>query len=105
MTKLAQVEVERGGWYYGKWLTKDERKAAEARWTGRSYKFRLDDEYQCGGCRFFAATGMDYGICANPASPLDGSITFEHGGCEEHSVLVARRMTSRRVPESEEPRA
>jgi hypothetical protein len=30
---------------------------------------------------------MDYGICANPSSPLDGSITFEHGGCEKHSEI------------------
>lgn len=41
---------------------------------------------QCGGCAWFAATGSDYGICANPASPLDGSITFEHGGCYAHTT-------------------
>ena len=100
--RLAQAEVERGGWYYGKWLTKEERKEAEKRWVGRSYKFRHDDEFQCGGCRFFAALGMDYGICANSASPLDGSITFEHGGCEEHTVLNehrAARLAADRVGE------
>lgn len=85
MTRLAQAVVTRGGWYGGKWLTPVERKAAEERWKTRSYAYRTDQSYQCGGCRFFAATGLDYGICANPVSPLDGQITFEHGGCAEHS--------------------
>ena len=67
------------------WLSDDELRAAEARWTKRSYRYRVDDGFQCGGCRFFAATGADFGICANPDGPLDGSITFEHGGCRAHS--------------------
>lgn len=87
MTELAQASVERGGWYYGRWLTPKERKAAEKRWADRSYTHRRDANYQCGGCRFFAALGMDYGICANRDSEQDGSITFEHGGCSEHSEL------------------
>lgn len=87
MSRLAQAEVERGGWYIGRWLTPSERKAAEHRWADRSYQHRADEDYQCGGCRFFAALGMDYGICVNPASRLDGSITFEHGGCPQHSEI------------------
>ena len=88
MSRLAQAKVERGGWYAGKWLTRDERLHAERRWTARSYEHHANEDAQCGGCRFFAALGMDYGICANPASPLDGAITFEHGGCPQHSSLV-----------------
>jgi hypothetical protein len=87
MTRLAQAKVERGGWYYGKWLGREERQAAEKRWAGRSYEHRADEDAQCGGCRYFAALGMDYGICANSVSPLDGCITFEHGGCPAHSSL------------------
>jgi hypothetical protein len=29
--------------------------------------------------------GLEYGACANPQSPFDGRITFEHDGCEEYS--------------------
>lgn len=84
MTRLAQARVERGGWSRG-WLTPPEREAAERRWIDRSYRTRADENRQCGGCRYFAATGSDFGICANPRSPLDGAVTFEHGGCAEHS--------------------
>lgn len=48
-------------------------------------RVRVDEDRQCGGCRWFAATGLDFGICANPASVLDGAVTFEHGGCDRHS--------------------
>ncbi len=41
---------------------------------------------QCGGCRFWiplvAPLGLDYGVCSNPESPLDGLARFEHDGCE-----------------------
>lgn len=89
--RLAQAPVTKGGWYYGKGLTDEERRAAEDRWAHRAYTPPgRDEEYQCGGCRFFAATGADFGICANPASPLDGMISFEHGGCASHSEMPAR---------------
>jgi hypothetical protein len=29
--------------------------------------------------------GLDYGACANPRSPFDGRVRFEHDGCEEYS--------------------
>ncbi|MER6961448.1 DUF3027 domain-containing protein [Streptomyces sp. NPDC000618] len=42
---------------------------------------------QCGGCRFWiplsGTLGSDYGACANSSSPFDGTIRFEHDGCEE----------------------
>ena len=41
---------------------------------------------QCGQCQFWiplAGTwGLDYGACSNEASTFDGSIRFEHDGCE-----------------------
>ncbi|WP_460514774.1 DUF3027 domain-containing protein [Flindersiella endophytica] len=41
---------------------------------------------QCGGCRFWiplaGSMGSDYGACANSASPFDGTIRFEHDGCD-----------------------
>ena len=39
------------------------------------------------GCRHFiplhGALGADWGICANPASPRGGLLTFEHQGCHQ----------------------
>jgi len=41
---------------------------------------------QCGHCRFWiplsGGLGQDYGACANPASALDGTVRFEHDGCD-----------------------
>lgn len=88
-SRLAQAVVTRGGWYGGRWLRPIDRHVAEDRWAKRSYANRTDEMLQCGGCRFFAATGLDFGICANEKSPLDGSITFEHGGCARHSEAAS----------------
>lgn len=88
--ELAQAECTRGGWALGRKPTPAQIKAAERRWVKRSNETRHPDdedwEFQCGGCTFFAALGADFGICWNEASPLDGSIAFEHGGCPEHSL-------------------
>lgn len=86
---VAQSEATRGGWYYGKWLTAEEIAEAEKRWKDRSYK-TLDEygEYQCGGCKHFAAFGADFGVCCNSQSERDGMIVFEHGGCKVHSVKL-----------------
>lgn len=39
------------------------------------------------GCRHFiplaGKLGNDWGVCANPASPRGGLLTFEHQGCPE----------------------
>lgn len=39
------------------------------------------------GCRHFiplaGRLGNDWGVCANPASPRGGLLTFEHQGCPE----------------------
>jgi len=44
---------------------------------------------QCGGCRYFIPlTGTlidDWGACSNPASVFDGSVMFEHLGCDVFS--------------------
>ncbi len=93
---LTDAEVCRGGWYYGKWLTKRLIKEAENRWVERSIRsgesesdVRVYSRYnwiphQCGACKYFASFG-DYGICWCKESLLDGCITFEHGGCTKHS--------------------
>ena len=40
-----------------------------------------------GGCRWYhilaGKRGEDWGVCANPASPRSGLLTFEHQGCPE----------------------
>lgn len=88
---VAQADATRGGWYYGKWLTQEEINAAEKRWADASYISRGEcDEFQCGGCKHFAAFGADFGVCCNAGSKCDGRIVFEHGGCEQHSVKIAR---------------
>ena len=100
--ELAQTEVSEGGWYNGRsWLTDKAIQEANQRWAMRSYDTRADkhiDEdilphyelgcFQCGGCKFAAMSGADFGICWNKDSPLDGCIIFEHGGCVKHSSLV-----------------
>jgi hypothetical protein len=39
------------------------------------------------GCKYFlklpGKLGLDWGVCANPASPRAGLLTFEHQGCEQ----------------------
>lgn len=87
---LAQARCSTGGWSADIAPTPDEIGRAEKRWALRSYRDDAraadpDCEYQCGGCRFFAATGSDYGICWNEHSPMDGLVVFEHGGCLQHS--------------------
>lgn len=109
------TEVSEGGWLIGrKWMTAKHMNKAEARWVQHSYATRADaylekrfsvevdieklkeinHKYdisagcgQCGGCRWFAALDADYGICCNEESPNDGRITFEHGGCIQHSFI------------------
>jgi hypothetical protein len=71
----------------------DFRKALHHRWMELRNRRQEDDRYrdewwgeQCGGCRFWlelgGPLGDDYGGCANPASPSDGRIRFEHDGCD-----------------------
>jgi len=54
----------------------------------------IDNDYdlsagcaQCGGCRWYAAIDGDYGFCFDQDSPNEGRITFEHGGCIQHSFI------------------
>lgn len=41
---------------------------------------------QCGGCKAYlplpGRLGDDWGVCTNSASPADGTLRFEHDGCE-----------------------
>ena len=91
--ELAQAQCEKGGWARGRKPTAAQIKAAERRWINRCYETQPsrgeDFDPQCGGCSFFAALGADFGICWNEASPLDGCISFEHGGCSAHSEREA----------------
>jgi len=89
------TQVSRGGWYCGKkWMPRKYFKECIARWVANSYKTaEAQPDYtgwiahQCGGCYWFAALDLDYGMCCCVDSPNDGRATFEHGGCVEHSDL------------------
>jgi hypothetical protein len=74
--------------------------ATHSRWMDRRSRRQEDPEYrdewwaqQCGHCRFWVplsgALGSDYGACANPASPFEASVRFEHDGCEEFESAEA----------------
>jgi hypothetical protein len=63
------------------------------RWLANRSRYQEADTYrdewwaeQCGACRWWiplsGALGNDYGACANPASPFDARVMFEHDGCE-----------------------
>ena len=67
--------------------------ATHQRWVKRLNRDMGDPGYlsewyaaQCGACRFWAplsgALGSDYGGCTNEASPFDGTVQFEHDGCD-----------------------
>ncbi|NRQ38597.1 DUF3027 domain-containing protein [Nonomuraea sp. NN258] len=67
--------------------------AIHRRWVAERHRRTEDPDYreewyyeQCGSCRFWlplsGELGRDYGACANPASPFDGRVRFEHDGCE-----------------------
>lgn len=92
-----RIKVFEGGWYKGRsWMTAKFFTAALARWVRNSYETGQaqppvagwgpgEVPHQCGGCRWHAAFDSDYGFCCNEASPNDGRVVFEHGGCAEHS--------------------
>lgn len=95
---LAQATCEKGGWARQAEPARSEINAAEQRWIDRSYQTKHDDaDPQCGGCEYFAALGADFGICWNEESPLDGNITFEHGGCPAHSEEYKKPTLARHI--------
>ena len=66
------------------------------RWTANlpkhRYGLRQEDWWyfeQCGGCNAYrpiaGPIGHDWGACTSAASPCDGTIRFEHDGCEAFS--------------------
>lgn len=88
---LSDAECKPGGWAPKIIPNNEQINAAENRWITRSYNKEVVNDngfidQQCGGCTYFASLGSDFGICWNKESLLDGSITFEHGGCLKHSV-------------------
>jgi hypothetical protein len=75
--------------------TAEENRAAHARWIARGpnrdpshagYAEEWNAE-QCGGCHWYRALegtlGADWGVRSSLTSELDGTIRFEHDGCEE----------------------
>ena len=87
------VFVSPGGWCDYSLKAKDLRAHLD-RWVKASYAGAIGEEehnivYQCGGCRHMLALDGDYGLCANAASPMDGRVIFEHGGCKMHSEVPA----------------
>ncbi len=83
---------------------------AQARRTHPRWASDLSDderEDQCGDCRFFipldGAFALDWGVCSNPSAARDGSLVFEHDGCDQHvraatgwGGAVPRRSLQRR---------
>lgn len=70
------------------------------RWLERRNRKQESDDYrdawydqQCGRCVFFVpltgTIGLDYGGCTNLESKFDGTIMFEHDGCNNHVDAVA----------------
>lgn len=66
------------------------------RWLRRLNRDMTSPEYrdewygeQCLFCRYYVplrgAFTDDYGACTNPASPFDGTVRFEHDGCDHYS--------------------
>jgi len=86
------------------WLGTDQ--AATQEWHRRWYRARAQEmrergyvdaqgapwRGQCGGCRYFIPlTGTlidDWGACSNPTSVFDGSVMFEHLGCDVFSQAL-----------------
>lgn len=66
------------------------RRAIHERWTAITPRMPWHPD-QCLHCRFYlpfeGPVGEDWGACANPASPRDGRVTFEHDHCDafEHN--------------------
>ncbi|MFE6787531.1 DUF3027 domain-containing protein [Streptomyces sp. NPDC057680] len=67
-----------------RWLASLNRSTAQPDYRDEWY------DTQCGGCRFWIASGgelgRDYGVCSNPASSFDGRVRFEHDGCESFAA-------------------
>ncbi|HUF58722.1 MAG TPA: DUF3027 domain-containing protein [Actinomycetota bacterium] len=71
------------------------RTATYSRWATRLNRSMNDPSYreewrreQCGLCQFWipiaGSWGLDWGGCSNEASPFDGSVRYEHDGCDEY---------------------
>lgn len=74
--------------------------ATHARWIKRVARDMDSPDYrekwrsqQCFSCIFFVALAQrfsdDWGVCANAKSTFDGTVKFEHDGCDEYRVSAA----------------
>jgi hypothetical protein len=71
------------------------RRTTATRWSEQLNR-RMDEpsyreewrRQQCGLCEYWIPLagwwGLDWGGCSNAASPFDGSMRFEHDGCDEY---------------------
>ena len=68
-------------------------RALQERWSSRLNRDEASSDYreewygeQWLHCRFLVPLqeplGYDYGACANPESPFDAHVMFEHDGCD-----------------------
>ena len=73
--------------------------------SGDENDARYDESWaweQCGACRFWmplaGTLGLDWGACANGASPFDRRVMFEHDGCEHFEGDPDGWRTPQRAP-------
>lgn len=66
-----------------RWLTRRNRKLYEPHTPDDWYNF------QCYNCLYYillsGPLGNDWGVCSNEKSKFDGTVRFEHDGCEFHT--------------------
>jgi hypothetical protein len=76
-------------------LLPSHRRSTGRRWDGHLNRSMRSEDYleewrrqQCGLCQYWiplAGTwGLDWGACSNEASPFDGTVRFEHDGCDAY---------------------
>ncbi|KAB8333706.1 DUF3027 domain-containing protein [Scytonema tolypothrichoides VB-61278] len=79
LRKQAQSE-EHGRQCHGRWIVLLHRDM-----NSPNYKDEWYGE-QCGGCAYYirleGVLHEDWGVCSNEESPCDGTVRFEHDGCE-----------------------
>lgn len=76
----------------------EENRATHDRWIARGLnRAPSDPDYsdnwyaeQCGGCHWYrtleGAQGADWGVCSSPESRFDGTVRFEHDGCDAFAL-------------------
>lgn len=65
-------------------------RVVHGRWVSRLLYHDLvkSGDPDCSTCRFLLSLsgplGLDWGVCTNPVSAMDGRLLFEHQGCDKH---------------------